>query len=185
MIVVVGLLGLTCVHAQVRYPCGELGTTEVKILNHATSCSKYVICIGGQATIRDCAPGLRFDVQEGTCKVGANCTVEDLECPLYDDPNELVFHPNAYTCEDFTMCANGQQIEGRCSEGLHWDRVKQWCTFPEEAGCPVSIEILKIIQSFSCQIIPFCFVSESSDLSRARRSLSATSLALRMVLCVH
>lgn len=121
-----------------RYPCGELGSEEVKFLNHATNCSQYVICIGGEARIRDCAPGLRFDVEEGVCKPDAICTVEDLDCPLYDDPTELIFHPHADTCDQFWMCANGKPMERRCAQGLHWDRVNQWCTFPDDADCPVS-----------------------------------------------
>lgn len=124
--------------AQVQYPCGEVGTRDVFLLNHATSCNQYVLCIGGQPVIRNCAPGFRFDVEGQECSTQANCSVEDLPCPLYNNPSELIFQPHSTECSTYYMCANGELMERQCWGGMHWDREQNWCTFPDSAMCPVS-----------------------------------------------
>lgn len=86
----------------------------------------------------NCAPDLRFDVEEGQCQVDANCIVEDLPCPLYDDPNDLVFHYHPDFCNRFALCASGELRNRTCARGLHWDPVNKWCNFPEIVNCPVS-----------------------------------------------
>lgn len=127
------------VSGQVRYPCNEFSTDEVVLLNHATSCSQYVMCFSGEAVIRSCAPGLTFDVEDGHCKEDAKCDVEDRACPPYDDPSHLIFHPNPDFCDQFSLCLNGEPLNRSCSVGLHWDRENSWCNFPDEANCPVRV----------------------------------------------
>lgn len=125
--------------SQVRYPCSDFARDEVVLLNHATSCSKYVMCFGGDTVIRTCAPGLTFDVEDGHCKENAICDVENRPCPQYDDPTNLIFHPHPDFCDQFSLCLNGEPLNRTCAEGLHWDRENSWCNFPDEVNCPVSV----------------------------------------------
>lgn len=131
------LIGLASVFGQVQYPCDEFGREEVGYLNHATSCEKFVVCISGRPSIRNCAPGLRFDIESEQCRENANCIVDVMACPLYDDPSALVYFSNPHLCNRYWMCANGQTIDRSCAPGLHWDEDQEWCNLPELVNCEV------------------------------------------------
>ncbi|XP_055692223.1 peritrophin-1-like [Lutzomyia longipalpis] len=119
------------------YPCGE----DLQVLRHATSCSKFVVCMHGQAVERSCRPGFHFDPAAQQCKPASevNCTLETDPCPPYDDPSHMIIHPDIDFCNRFHVCYSGQKIEMSCASGLYWDRTNEFCTYPEEADCPTSI----------------------------------------------
>ena len=41
----------------------------------------------------------------------------------------------AASCSSFYQCVNGEQRLKQCYEGLHWNKEKQTCDWPEAAGC--------------------------------------------------
>ena len=98
-----------------------------------------MLCVAGEAVVRDCAPGLKFDLRSQSCLPEniANCDIENRECPPYDDPNNLIFIPG-YECEQYFICNQGVKLEQRCGSGFHWDLENSWCDFQENANCLVS-----------------------------------------------
>uniref|UniRef100_A0A1B0EZL9 Chitin-binding type-2 domain-containing protein n=1 Tax=Phlebotomus papatasi TaxID=29031 RepID=A0A1B0EZL9_PHLPP len=95
----------------------------------------------GRAVERSCRPGFHFDATALECRppAAANCTLETDPCPPYDDPENIIFHPDENFCNRFHICYRGEKMQHNCGEGLYWDRVNEFCTFPEEADCPTSI----------------------------------------------
>ncbi|XP_055595394.1 protein obstructor-E-like [Uranotaenia lowii] len=116
------------------YTCPSIGIASIP---HKESCSKYVICFDGTPITQSCAPGLQFDATSGQCTfpVFANCTVDDLICPAWDDLNKLVFIADKFDCAKYYYCYNGKSHPNRCAEGLHWDPVNNWCTPIEMSRC--------------------------------------------------
>ena len=149
---------------QTRYPCRS-DNFNITIHNHASSCNKYVLCVAGEAVIKDCAPGFKFDLRRQICLPGdmANCDIENRECPPYDDPNNLIFI-NEFECDQYSFCNGGSKIQRRCGSGFHWNPEKNWCDFPENVGCLVSelftYKNLFLVNSVLCvpfSTINFCF----------------------------
>ncbi|XP_035903432.1 peritrophin-1-like [Anopheles stephensi] len=74
-------------------PCGPPAVPPVlEIHPNPANCSQYIICVEGEANIRDCASGLFFDVVAEKCTVDGVCTVETpTEIPASMNEAELDF----------------------------------------------------------------------------------------------
>ncbi|XP_055692104.1 peritrophin-1-like [Lutzomyia longipalpis] len=116
------------------YPCPSYGLAR---LPHASSCAHFVQCVSGVAVIRECAPGFYFSTETGECKHPylANCDLPERPCPLFNDPENLVFLPDANQCDVYHLCYFGDPIQFRCADGLHWDPVNENCNYPSLANC--------------------------------------------------
>lgn len=62
-------------------------------------CNKYVICLGRIPVVRNCAYGLQWHRLQKKCMFRSDVTCDiDQECPLIDDPQNIVFYPNEEDC---------------------------------------------------------------------------------------
>ncbi|XP_055685508.1 protein obstructor-E-like [Lutzomyia longipalpis] len=118
----------------VIYPCPELGLAR---LPHATSCTKYVQCISGIHVIHECAEGLRYSSFNNRCRLPnlAGCGHDEFLCPLFHDPENLVYLADNDDCAVYYLCYNGVPQRFDCDEGLHWNVRDRKCDFPERANC--------------------------------------------------
>lgn len=107
------------------YPCPQSRITR---LAHSWSCSKFVQCVNGYATERDCAHGLLFNKEHQQCMHprDANCIVEDSPCPRWTDLEDLIYLTTESGSKYF-MCLNGEPIPMQCAEGFVFDRRKLQC----------------------------------------------------------
>uniref|UniRef100_A0A1B0GIR3 Chitin-binding type-2 domain-containing protein n=2 Tax=Lutzomyia longipalpis TaxID=7200 RepID=A0A1B0GIR3_LUTLO len=108
---------------------------EVYVQQHPSNCSKYILCFNGVVHIRNCAPGLEWDSSREQCNVPADAQCQPSVCPLDNDPHNLIFLYDDNQCENFAICVNGLPQWRSCIPGFHWDRVNEWCTTPQKAGC--------------------------------------------------
>lgn len=92
------------------------------------------------AVVKDCAPGLHYSYAEEKCMsiADARCSHDQLPCPLYNDPTNLVYIQDDVQCGKYFLCYNNKLHEYNCHEGLHWDVQNQQCAYPEDAECEVS-----------------------------------------------
>lgn len=129
------VIQLECITEQ-RYVISCRGRDDLHTIQHPRNCSEFYLCIGGEAVLRQCAPGLEFNTEFQQCmlKEDANCVFS--ECPPFNYP--LTFLRSTSSCNEFSICFYGEPVPHNCADGLHWDQEHEWCTVPEEANCDVS-----------------------------------------------
>lgn len=116
----------------------ECPADGIKQISHPDSCEKYILCIGGSAVERRCAPGFHFSREFRSCVSPdiAECEEErKWQCPKEDDLNNLVFLPNKENCSKYYLCFGGDQIPLSCSDGLHWSTEEEACVDKKKANC--------------------------------------------------
>ncbi|XP_059622360.1 peritrophin-1-like [Phlebotomus argentipes] len=120
--------------SSVIYPCPDIGLMRFA---HATSCTKYVQCIAGVPVIRECAEGLRYNRFTNQCRLPnlAICNHDEFLCPLFDDPNNLIYLSHNTDCSVYFLCDRGVPRRFECDTGLHWNIRNNTCDFPERANC--------------------------------------------------
>ncbi|XP_055612076.1 peritrophin-1-like [Uranotaenia lowii] len=57
----------------------------------------------------------------------------DPRCPAQDNPPFHMEHPT--DCTKFLKCHAGEPVVLDCPSGLHWNNDRQYCDWPELAGC--------------------------------------------------
>ncbi|XP_039966142.1 uncharacterized protein LOC120778426 [Bactrocera tryoni] len=57
------------------------------------------------------------------------------ECPLTDNPNQMIFVPHPKTCSDYFICYRGQQMAMHCSSMLHFNSNTGKCDYAENVRC--------------------------------------------------
>lgn len=114
------------------YPCPPFGLSR---LPHSTSCDKYVQCFAGEAVVQECGTGLHYNTTAEKCMDSSIADCYRTVCPLYNDPEGLVYLPDYLDCEKYYLCYDNEPKPYRCADGLHWDEENQYCTSPAEAAC--------------------------------------------------
>lgn len=61
--------------------------------------------------------------------------VPDARCPLHQNPRNPVHLPHHSNCERFFKCDHGLAFEYQCPIGQHWNAMRNFCDFPNMAGC--------------------------------------------------
>lgn len=139
-----------CIDAQrqVGDPC-DVGDHEYNNGSygpHPSDCTKYIQCLHGFYGERECSPGLHWNKEKGACdwpqkancvpydneqrdEVGGHCDVGDHE----DNIGLYVAHPS--DCTKYLQCLHGSFGERPCPDGLHWNREKGACDWPQKANC--------------------------------------------------
>lgn len=113
--------------------------TGVSFFPHEESCSKFIMCFGGLALERTCAPNLHWSAGGEYCTTHAQaeCELENPLCPEVDDPNDLIFIPSLADCEKYYLCHQGEPKQFRCAPNFHFNPVENFCDYPELANCEV------------------------------------------------
>ena len=133
----VALRGTWATHSVI-YPCPPFG---LALLPHSTSCDKYIQCFAGVAVERDCGPGLHYNQTQEKCIDMSKADCYRNSCPLFNDPENLVYLPDYTDCTKYYLCYNNEPKAYHCAEGLHWSEEDQHCTTPALANC-VDYEIV-------------------------------------------
>lgn len=63
-------------------------------------CTKYHFCYAGNHSIRECSPGLEFDIVQGKCDRPEVAQCEYRQCPSVDNLNTLVTFPGSSSCQE-------------------------------------------------------------------------------------
>lgn len=105
-----------------------------EIFASPTSCDRYTICACGHPQVRNCPPGLIFDVVSQSCNTRdqGHCLSETAPaCP--PDTVEHIAHP--YDCRHLVLCILGSSTLEACPPGLEVNRRINKCDFPHVAQC--------------------------------------------------
>lgn len=112
---------------------------------HPTQCDKYYACHDGEATELLCPDGLVFDENirlKNKCDQPFNVDCEDRlelqpakgtseKCPRL---NGFFAHPDESICHVYYNCLDGNAIENKCANGLHFDELTGTCVWPNTIG---------------------------------------------------
>lgn len=136
VLIVLAALAITSSFAS-DFRCPE--EKGVQLFPHEESCSKYIMCFGGLALERSCAPDLHWSAKGEYCttKAQAECDIENSLCPEVDDPNNIIFIPSQADCERYYLCHNGEKKPLQCAPDFHFNPNGNFCDFPENANCEV------------------------------------------------
>ncbi|XP_018373002.1 PREDICTED: uncharacterized protein LOC108767562 isoform X2 [Trachymyrmex cornetzi] len=119
-----------------------------RAFNHENSCTEYYLCSEGEKVLQYCLEGLHFNVSIQMCdypQKKCDLTISDTPrpqpiptvalniCP--PDSMQQVLLPHECDCTQYYECIDGKQILRDCSDGLHYDYVRQICNVPIEAKC--------------------------------------------------
>ncbi|KAK0088126.1 hypothetical protein PV325_013122 [Microctonus aethiopoides] len=114
--------------------------------SHEFDCTKYYICINGNAVLRMCPSRLNFNSKLKECDLpsNANCSGDNNnpnnimpnKCPL-DNSGWAINLPHETNCSLFYKCNWGEKIKLSCKSGLYFNPTLQICDYPCAAGCTV------------------------------------------------
>ncbi|XP_076325216.1 uncharacterized protein LOC143233152 [Tachypleus tridentatus] len=108
-------------------------------------CTKFILCINGNAIMQTCADGLRFNPKIENCDYARNVDCDppcDKDCDdkpthspgiLCKKPSGLFPHPDK--CNLFIHCSNGIPHVKNCPSILHFSPNLKVCDWPWNAGC--------------------------------------------------
>jgi len=98
------------------------------------SCSQFTICTCGHPNVRNCPPGLIYDVVSQSCNTReqGQCLSESVpQCP----PNEVTILAHPYDCRFQVLCVNGVPTLEACAPGLEVNRQTGKCDFRHISQC--------------------------------------------------
>lgn len=107
--------------------------------------------------VRNCASGLHYNADQQKCMQpeDAHCDRDKDECPLFNDPTDLVYHQDDVECGKYFLCYDNKMHEYTCADGLHWDVENERCAYPEDAECSVSFCLLDQEKTVSQSFLSF------------------------------
>ncbi|XP_037939771.1 protein obstructor-E-like [Teleopsis dalmanni] len=119
--------------------------SNITFLESKASCSKYFICMEGQAYAQNCASGLMFNSECNCCDFpsNVNCTISavkrniqpfsrappkraDIDCPK----EGTHFYPHLRP-ESYYFCMDGRGVILDCTPGLVYDSKLETCREPQ------------------------------------------------------
>lgn len=126
--------------------CTDCSPFGVQNLPYPKQCGKYISCVMGTRSFRDCPQGTLFDRKIGSCN-----TAEHVECPdddtittplppIEENPTcfaDGIFHAHPHSCKRFYICVNFNLWEQECPPGMHWNRIAEQCDDPSVAKCTI------------------------------------------------
>ncbi|XP_022257598.1 uncharacterized protein LOC106473456 [Limulus polyphemus] len=168
----------------ITYPSKNECPCDCCAIPDPKDCSKFTLCINGNAIKQTCADGLRFNPKIENCDYARNyqkyhgrCTggllfnpkiencdfPENVDCDDKPVPgckceSESGLFPHPHDCTKFIHCAHWQPHIKDCPSGLHFNKVLKVCDWPENAccngPCPTPIPPIGICDLCECCLIP-------------------------------
>ncbi|XP_030375337.1 probable chitinase 10 [Scaptodrosophila lebanonensis] len=104
-------------------------------LPYVGNCSKYYLCMYGQATEHPCGAIdsthlLRFDARTQSCTDD-----EDIKCLPECKSSVLSSFCYDRTCSKYVLCYNNQAVLRQCQDGLQYNAETDRCDFPQFVDC--------------------------------------------------
>ncbi|XP_011870340.1 PREDICTED: uncharacterized protein LOC105563386 [Vollenhovia emeryi] len=109
---------------------------------HESSCTEYYLCSKGKKILKSCSEGLHFNVTIQMCdypekkcdRVTPRPTISLDVCPPAGS-TEKVWLSHECECTQYYECVDGERVLRDCSDGLHYDHIRQICNEPTEVKC--------------------------------------------------
>lgn len=91
-------------------------------------CSRYFVCIDGQAIAQQCRTGLYFDANRQACVATRNVC---LQCPK----NKKANLPLLKTCDKYVSCYYGNIYLRKCEDQQQFNRITGKCDAAKNVDC--------------------------------------------------
>lgn len=125
-----------CEDPQVPRECP--GASNITIIPHPDTCSKFTVCFENIFNDRECPFGLHFSYYDGRCVDPryADCDIDKILCKESIENNGTpIFVENTRSCESYFLCLNKQSLVLRCAPGTQYDKENYWCDLKENVQC--------------------------------------------------
>ncbi|EDV97484.1 GH16897 [Drosophila grimshawi] len=114
------------------------------------TCTKYVLCFGGEPVLRECADGLQYNAETDRCDFPQYVDCVDNLCIRQNNAADIVYIASKALCDKYYVCVDGLPVNQTCASGLQYSPDCQCCDFPSRANCAV--------ESLQRNIMPFAKV---------------------------
>uniref|UniRef100_A0A182TQ02 Chitin-binding type-2 domain-containing protein n=1 Tax=Anopheles melas TaxID=34690 RepID=A0A182TQ02_9DIPT len=122
------------------------------LLPHETNCGQFYKCNLGERCLLSCPLGQHFWPAGGVCErpevaccnpalcnTSPSQCVDDVRCPLIEDPNFPTTFPFPGNCSRFYKCDLGKRCPVDCWPGTHFSASTGRCEAPDEACCDPAV----------------------------------------------
>ncbi|KAM7356074.1 uncharacterized protein ACRADG_001928 [Cochliomyia hominivorax] len=131
-------------------------------------CTKYFVCVDGQAIPQQCRKGLFFDANLQACIASRQGC---LDCPKRQMLNVTL----SKTCDKYILCYYGQSYLRKCDNNQQFNRETKKCDFAQNVDCvddrcsihPVEKELIYMASTKSCENYYVCFQGQAKMLTCA------------------
>ncbi|CAL1288221.1 unnamed protein product [Larinioides sclopetarius] len=98
-------------------------------------CDEFVLCTNNKPKVKRCKKGLYFDPNLQVCNYKDQVLCSLQYVPTAECPKPSGIFPNRSNCSSFFLCTDGVHHLQECPGGLHYDRKRVRCNFPDLAKC--------------------------------------------------
>uniref|UniRef100_A0A8W7P7E8 Chitin-binding type-2 domain-containing protein n=1 Tax=Anopheles coluzzii TaxID=1518534 RepID=A0A8W7P7E8_ANOCL len=122
------------------------------LLPHESNCGQFYKCNLGERCLLSCPLGQHFWPAGGVCErpevaccnpalcnTSPSQCVDDVRCPLIEDPNFPTTFPFPGNCSRFYKCDLGRRCPVDCWPGTHFSASTGRCEAPDEACCDPAV----------------------------------------------
>lgn len=118
--------------------CVRNCTSALSSFAYDRTCTKYVLCYGGEAVVRECRDGLQYNPKTDRCDFPQFVDCVDNMCTMLNHPSDIKYVSSKSACDKYYICMDGNPIARTCSKGLQFNPECNCCDFPSNVNCSVS-----------------------------------------------
>ncbi|EDW19449.2 peritrophin-48 [Drosophila mojavensis] len=101
------------------------------------TCTKYVLCFGGEPVLRECADGLQYNAETDRCDFPQYVDCVDNLCVRQNNVDNIVYVASKSKCDRYYVCLDGLPVNQTCASGLQFNPECDCCDFPSHVNCTV------------------------------------------------
>lgn len=99
-------------------------------------CTRYVVCVDGNAYEQKCPDGYWFNPANKYCDYPSN--VDEKYCPVIECTPGVVYNlPTKHSCNEYILCFDGTPVNMKCADGLEFDPEVKECVLYQDSTCEI------------------------------------------------
>ncbi|XP_036216654.2 peritrophin-48 [Bactrocera oleae] len=113
-----------------------IATSDIPILNSSAPIQTALSQMNSDNTSTTSAIGGSLATSMAPPVTGVDMVIIiSADCPLMDNPYQMIFVPHPKSCSDYFICYRGKQLAMHCSSMLHFNANTGKCDYAENVGC--------------------------------------------------
>lgn len=125
--------------------CLPTCTAALSSFCYDRTCTKFVLCYAGTPVVRECRDGLQYNADTDRCDFPQYVDCVENMCTIFNDPSNITFLASKAACDKYYVCMSGDAYGLTCSNGLQFNPETNYCDFPENVDCEISLAKRNIV----------------------------------------